>query len=64
MGRGDLAAPLNQRAIGVEQKPGVVNGSAITLVDAKGHNNSRLFASFTNGVGRRGRNRHGLLQQI
>ena len=43
IGGRDLAAPLNQGAIGIEEKLGVVEGSAVTLVDADGHDDSRLL---------------------
>src|SRR5918912_3742718 len=49
MGGLDLAAPLNQGAVGIKEKLGVVQGSAVTLVDADGHNDSGMFASFADG---------------
>ena len=59
-----LAAPLNQGAVGIKEKLGVVQGSAVTLVDADGHNNSRLLASLADGVGGGRRHRHRLVEQL
>ena len=42
IGGRDLAAALNQGAVGIKEQLGVVQGSAVTLVDADGHDNSRL----------------------
>ena len=53
IGGRDLAAPLDQGAVGIEEKLGVVQGSAVTLVDADGHDDSRLPGSFADGVGGR-----------
>ena len=59
-----FAAPLNQRAIGIKEKLCVVQGSAVALVDADGHDNSRLLASFADGVDGRRRHRHRLVEQL
>ena len=40
----DRAAPLNQGAVGIEEEMGVVQGSAITLVDPDRYDNARLLA--------------------
>ena len=59
-----LAAPLDQGAVGIKEKLGVVQGSAVTLVDADGHDNSRLLGSVADGVGGRRRHRHRLVEQL
>src|SRR6266496_3618371 len=64
IGRRDFAAPLNQGAVSIKEKLGVVQGSAITLVDADGHYNSRLSASLADGVGGGRRHRHRLIEQL
>ena len=64
VGRRDFAAPLDQRAVGIEEKLGVVERSTVTFVDADGHNNSRLFAGVADGIGGRRRHRHGLVEQL
>ena len=64
IGGRDLAAPLDQGAVGIKEKLGVVQGSAVALVDADGHDNSRLFASFADGVGGRRGHRHRLIEQL
>ena len=43
IGGRDLAAPLDQGAVGIKEKLGVVQRSAVTLVDADGHDNARLL---------------------
>ena len=60
----DLAAPLDQGAVGIEEKLRVVEGSAVTFVDADGHDDSRLFAGFADGIGGRRRHRHRLIEQL
>jgi hypothetical protein len=62
IGGRDLAAPLEQDAVGIEEKLGVVQGSAVTLVHADGHDDSRLPGSFADGVRDRGRHRHCLVE--
>src|SRR5215469_10494946 len=64
IGGRDLAAPLNQGAVGIKEKESIVQGSAITLVDANGHDNTRLLASFADGVGGRRRHGHCLVEQL
>ena len=49
----DLAAPLNQGAVGIEEQLRVVERSTVTFVDADGRDNSRLFAGFADGIGGR-----------
>ena len=64
VGRRDLAAPLDQAAVSVEEELGVVEGSAVTFVDADGHHDSRLFAGVADGIGGGRRHRHGLIEQL
>ena len=64
IGRRDLAAPLNQGAVGIEEQLSVVQGSAVTLVDANGHNNFGLPGSFADGVRGRRRDRYRLIEQL
>jgi len=54
MGGRDLASSLNQRAVGIKEKLRVVQGSAVTLVDADGDNDARLQASPIASVARDG----------
>jgi hypothetical protein len=42
VGGRSFAAPLNQGAVGIKEKLGVVEGSTVTLVDADGHNNCQI----------------------
>jgi hypothetical protein len=51
--RRDLATPLNQRAVGVEEQLGVVQGGAVALVDADGHDHARRFTRVADRVRRR-----------
>src|SRR5258705_5503783 len=62
--RRDLATPLNQPAVGIEQKLSVVHGVAVTLVDADGDDHLRLSARIADGVGRGRWHRHGLIEQF
>src|SRR5678809_1038508 len=64
IGGRDLAAPLDQGAVGIEQKLGVVQASAVTLVHADGYDDSRLLSRFADGVCGRGRHRDGLVKQL
>jgi hypothetical protein len=48
--RGNLAATLNQSAVGIEQQLCVVERATIALVDANGHHHPGLLASFADGV--------------
>ena len=50
VGRGNLAATLNQGAVGIEQQLRVVERATIALVDADGHHHPGLLAGFTDGV--------------
>ena len=52
IGRRDLATPLKQRAVGVEQQLRVVQGAAVTFVDADGHHDSGRPGRIGDGVGR------------
>jgi hypothetical protein len=60
--RRDLAAPLKQCAVGVEQQLRVVQGVAVALVDADGHDHARLF-HVADGVRGRRRHSHRLVDQ-
>ena len=62
--RRDLATPLNQPAVGIEQKLSVVHGVAVTLVDADRDDHPRLSARIADGVGRGRWHRHGLIEQF
>jgi hypothetical protein len=64
IGRRDRAAPLNQRAVGVEEQLRVVQGFAVALVDADGCHHPRLLARVADGVGRGGWHRHGMIEQL
>lgn len=64
LGGRDLAASLDQFAIGIEQKLRVVNGSAVALVDTDRDDNSGLSGSFGDGVDRWRRHRHRLIEQF
>src|SRR5215207_7025979 len=64
IGGRDLAAPLDQGAVGIEEKLCVVQGSAVTLVHADGHDDSRLPGGIADGVRGGGRHRHGLVEQL
>lgn len=50
VGRGNLAATLNQCAIGIEQQLCVTDRATIALVDAKGHDHRGLLAGVAYGV--------------
>ena len=60
----DLAAPLNQGAVSVEEKLGVVQGAAVTFVDADRRDDARLLARVADGVGGSRRHRHRLIEQL
>src|SRR5260370_1863423 len=60
----DLAAALNQRAVGIKEKLRVVESSAVPFIDANRHNNPCLLARFTDGLGGRRRNRYRLIDQL
>jgi len=62
IGRRDLATPLNQRAVGVEEELRVVQGFSCALVHADGNDHARRSASVGNRVCSRGRHRYGLQQ--
>src|SRR5258705_5599197 len=62
--RRDLATPLNQPAVGIEQKLSVVHGVAVTLVNADGDDHLRLSARIADGMGRGRWDRHGLIEQF
>ncbi|MNY17867.1 hypothetical protein D3C86_1512120 [compost metagenome] len=64
VGRGNLAATLDQRAVGIEQQLRVVQRAAIAFVDADGHDHARLPGRSADGIG--GGRRHGdrLVQQL
>ncbi|MCY1242972.1 hypothetical protein D9M72_559730 [compost metagenome] len=64
VGRGNLAATLDQRAVGIEQQLRVVQRAATALVDADGHDHPRLPGRSADGIG--GMRRHGdcLVQQL
>jgi hypothetical protein len=64
IGGRDLAASLDQGAVGIEEQLRVVKSAAVTFVDADGHHNSRLFARLADGVGGRRRHRHRLIEQL
>jgi hypothetical protein len=60
----DLAAPLNQRAVGVEEKLGIVESSTVSFVDADGHDDSRLLLRVADGIGSRRWYRYRLIEQL
>src|SRR5262249_33887186 len=60
----DLAPSLHQRAVGIEEKLGIIQRAAVTLVDTDGNDYPRLLGSFPDGVGGRRRHRHGLAEQL
>ena len=64
VGRGDLAAMLDQASVGVEQQLCVIERAAVALVDADGHHDPRLPAGLADGQG--GGRRHGdrLFEQL
>jgi hypothetical protein len=62
--RRDLAAPLDQRTIGIEEQLRVVHRFAVTLVDADGYHDPRLLARVADCVGRSRRHHHGLIEQL
>ncbi len=51
VGRGDLAAMLEQPAVGIEQELCVVERAAVALVHADGNDRSRLPAGLADGLG-------------
>ena len=56
--RRDLAATLNQCAVGVKEQLRIVDGAAVTLVHADGHHHARLAGGLADGVSCRGGDRH------
>src|SRR4051794_26318040 len=63
VGRGNLAATLNQRAVSIEQQLRVKECAAITFVDANGHYHPGLSGGFADGMGGDRWYRHGLFNQ-
>ncbi len=64
IGGGNFAAPLDQGAVGIEEKLGVVQSSAVPFVDADGDDDSGHTRGFSDCVG--GSRRHGdcLVEQL
>ena len=63
MRRRDLAAALHQRAVGIKEQLRVVDGAAVTLVDADRHHHAGLACRLGNRIRCGGRNSDCLLQQ-
>src|SRR4249919_1123984 len=59
----DLAATLHERAIGIKEQLRVVDGAAVALVDADGHNHVGFASSLGNRIRGGGGDGHRLLQQ-
>ena len=59
-----LAAPVDQRAVGVEQKLGVIQGSSVTLVDADGDSDCRPLGNCADSVRSKRRHCHCLVEQL
>ena len=58
VGRADLAATLNQGAVGIKQQLRVIDRAAIALIDANRHHHPGLLAGFADGAGGGRRHRH------
>jgi hypothetical protein len=63
IGRRDLAATLDQRAVRIEQQLRVVDGGAVALVDTERDDHPGFAGGFGDRVGLGGRYGHRLLEQ-
>src|SRR6187399_1321721 len=63
IGGRDLASPLDQHAIGIEEELRVVQGPALALVDADGHHDACFLAGVSDRVGGWGGHSNRLVEQ-